>query len=261
MAKNPAFPFYAQDFLVDTMRWSRAMKGLHIDLLCESWINGGLENDKGFPVGLDADDKILWKKIRSKWTLLEGVWMNGKLEEIRAARLKFIGKQSEKGKKSAESRKNPVEPQSVFGSTVVEPLEREREKEDSFGIKEGVQGKPLQRELSDRQEIFELIFTDQKLIEELAMTHPDKDFQKAFNDCYLYFSNKPNPPNTLWAWREKLIGWIIRMTPEPKHGKSSTTNKHQQHTAGLADSYLKTYGSVLTGGPDGSGSGTDAKQN
>ena len=63
MARDPAFPFYAQDFLVDTIRWSRSMQGLHISLLAESWANGGLHDDNGAPAGLGSTDVDLWLKI------------------------------------------------------------------------------------------------------------------------------------------------------------------------------------------------------
>jgi hypothetical protein len=143
MAKDPTFPFYASDYLVDTLRWSRDMKSLHVDLLAESWINGPLMDEHGFPSGLTAVDQGLWLRINHKWKLVEGYWINEKLEEVRTARKNFIKRQSDKGKKSAESRASKVsdplkeeknnstesQPKINSGSTVVEPIEKENESE------------------------------------------------------------------------------------------------------------------------------------
>lgn len=136
MAKDPTFPFYAQDFLVDTIRWDRAMQGLHVCLLAESWANGGLKDDGGKPAGLGSTDVDLWLKIKHKWILETGEWKSAKLEEVRADRKAFRAKQSEKGKLSAEKRKTvkpqyqpDAQPKTNSGSTAVEPLEGESEKE------------------------------------------------------------------------------------------------------------------------------------
>lgn len=145
MAKNPAFPFYAQDYLVDTMRWSREMKSLHIDLLAESWVNGALVDNHGsttvqpsFPMGLNSQDQNTWMLIKDKWIFADGFWTNPKLETARKDREAYILKQSERGKKSALKRKKELN----RGSTVVQPIEREREeeKEDVFVLEGGAGG-------------------------------------------------------------------------------------------------------------------------
>jgi hypothetical protein len=128
MGKNPAFPFYANDYLVDTLRWSRGMKSLHVDLMAESWANGRLEDVDGFPKGLSASDKKLWTKIVHKWKLVDGLWINEKLESCRAERERFIEYQIEKGRKSADKRKANKQPEVNHGSTTVQPLEGEEEK-------------------------------------------------------------------------------------------------------------------------------------
>lgn len=144
MAKDPAFPFYASDFLTDTMRWTREMKSLHVDLLAESWLNGGLLNhgstvvqpdgqpnvNLDYPDGLTEADQKIWQRIKSKWYLQDGMWFNEKLETVREKRKIFLKRQSDKGKASAEARKNkPVskKEKSNRGSTGVEPIEKENE--------------------------------------------------------------------------------------------------------------------------------------
>lgn len=127
MASNPAFPFYANDYLVDTLRWSRGMKSLHVDLMAESWANGKLEDVDGFPKGLNSEDKKLWIKIVHKWKLIDGFWINEKIEKCRVDRQRFLEYQSEKGKKSAEKRKLLTQPKVNNGSTTVQLLEGEKE--------------------------------------------------------------------------------------------------------------------------------------
>lgn len=138
MAKDPAFPFYAQDYLVDTIRWSRGMQGLHVSLIAESWANGGLLDEGGQPAGLGSTDVELWLKIKHKWKLVDGMWINEKLEEVRAARNIFKEKQREKGILSGKKRtkvKPDTQPKTNNGSTVVEPLESENEKEIELKLK------------------------------------------------------------------------------------------------------------------------------
>lgn len=71
---------------------------------------------------------------------------------------------------------------------------------------------------------------------------PDKKYRR---DPATYLNNQ--------SWENELL-------TNGSERKSTSTNKHNQHTAGLANSFLKTYGSVLTGRQDGSGGGNDAPQ-
>lgn len=141
MAKDPTFPFYAQDYLVDTLRWSRAMQGLHVSLMAESWANGGLINENDMPSGLGSTDVELWLKIKYKWRLVDGYWISDKLEHVRAARNEFREKQRQKGILSGEKRKNKqttVQPKTNNGSTTVEPIESEKESEIEIKLKEAL---------------------------------------------------------------------------------------------------------------------------
>jgi hypothetical protein len=150
MAKNPAFPFYANDYLVDTLRWSRAMKSLHVDLLCESWANKELRDDNGAPEGLNAADRKIWTKIVQKWKLVDGIWINEKLEKCRIERQNFLNGQSIKGKKSADARKK-TQPEGNHGSTVVQPLEDEEESRD---LKIQKESKEIEIKLQELDEIY-----------------------------------------------------------------------------------------------------------
>lgn len=146
MAKDPAFSFYAQDFIIDTVQWTRAAKGLHCELLAIAWINGYIEADaNGAPVELDEDGLKLWRsRVFKKWILVDGKLYNNRLEETRETRKRFKNSQSEKGKESARKRATEKQPKDNPGSTTVqpsfpvEPLEEEYEKEKGFKDERGV---------------------------------------------------------------------------------------------------------------------------
>lgn len=147
MAKDPAFSFYAQDFILDTVQWTRAAKGLHCELLSIAWINGFIEADEnGAPVELDEDGLKLWRsRVSKKWVLEDGKLYNNRLELTRESRKKFKENQSEKGRKSAERRATEKQPNTNHGSTTVqpdspvEPFEREREYEKEIIDEVGVE--------------------------------------------------------------------------------------------------------------------------
>lgn len=123
MAKDPAFTWYAQDFIVDTIQWTRAMQGLHSYLLSVAWINRGLTPDgTGAPTGLTPDDLLIWCQIKAKWKLRDGVLVNDRLEETREKRRKFTESQSIKGKKAHLKKisATPVEPFVSVNEIVIE---------------------------------------------------------------------------------------------------------------------------------------------
>lgn len=140
MAKDPAFSFYAQDYLVDTFQWDRGSKSLHVDLLALSWINGFIEADPaGVPVGLSDEDKQLWHaRVKYKWDLNGGKLVNARLEDGRAKRKKFLSGQSDKGKKSAEKRTNK-QPESNHGSTTVQHGFNHLNTENEIEIENGIE--------------------------------------------------------------------------------------------------------------------------
>ena len=246
MAKDPSFPFYAQDYLVDTIRWSRAMQGLHISLMAESWANGPLVNDGGFPMGLGSTDVEIWLKIKSKWVLLENNWINPKLEEVRAARNVFRAKQSEKGLLSAERRRNgstrvkkESQPKTNNGSTVVEPLESESEIESEI---ENIKGVDLEKQLISSM--------DELYIDQLRPKwgHIDFDLQ------YQTFCDKVRGSPEKYQ-DHGTEGLRLAFQHQLRNAKTKThangfTNKHNQHIRDLATSFVETYGPALTGGKD-----------
>lgn len=104
MAKNPAFQFYANDFLADTAEWTNEEVGAYIRLLSLQWINGSITADiNRLPYGAEK----VWDNIGFKFVKSEnGRLINTKLEKIRQQKIQFIEKQRANGAKGGRP-KNP----------------------------------------------------------------------------------------------------------------------------------------------------------
>ena len=124
--KAPAFQFYADDFLAGTLEMSQEEVGQFIRLLCHQWNRGSI------PVETEKQQRLtggcVSVDVLVKFRLCEdGLLRNERLETVRSERDRFLQQQSEKGRKSAESRKlastavqPDTQPESNSGSTVVE---------------------------------------------------------------------------------------------------------------------------------------------
>jgi hypothetical protein len=246
MAKNPAFPFYANDYLVDTLRWSRGMKSLHVDLMCESWANGKLKDDSGYPEGLNSEDKKLWTKIAHKWILIDGIWINEKLEKCRSAREAFLKNQSDKGKKSAAVKKY-TQPKINHGSTTVQPLEDEKEKEN-FLLKLKEQEKKIEAVETTvellQPEILEVY--DELTRETLIMTYRDVDV----DDQWLKFQSKVrgSPGHYANHGLEGLrLAFNKHLQTAPKKNGTSKTGQRSDAVNARREAFARKHGTG-TGG-------------
>lgn len=98
MAKDPAYPMYAQDFDMDTASWPVTAVGIHVRLLNYSWINGPLPDDTealSRIVRLDHGNfRKLWIRIvTGKWTKTEEGLVNSRMELEREKRRSFVESQ------------------------------------------------------------------------------------------------------------------------------------------------------------------------
>jgi hypothetical protein len=235
MAKDPAFPFYAQDYLVDTLRWSRSMQGLHVSLMAESWANDGLVDENGMPEGLGSTDVQLWLKIKHKWTLTDGRWRNNKIEEVRADRIAFREKQREKGILSGKKRnKKSTEPEPKMnrGSTMVEPIESEDERE---GVELKLKGA-----------------LDEIYLEKQSMNWAHVDFMFEYRS----FCEKVRGSPAHYANHDtggiRLAFQSQLRNAKPIVKKNGTSNnKQQQHSRKLAETVAETYRDVFDGRSNG----------
>lgn len=227
MAKDPAFTWYAQDFIVDTIQWTRAMQGLHCYLLSVAWINRGLTVDAtGTPTGLVPEDVEIWNRIKHKWKLSGSVLVNARQEETREKRKNFISSQSAKGKASADKRKK---------ATRVEPFERENvnevEKEKEFDNYIEWTNQILDRNC----EPFQVQMMNEHIPESPNIDHWVRD-HLGLLDRY------PNmrPPN-----QQRFVGSVMKHVRENYKKNIQTNgaaNKNIEHFRGLVKGFAERHG-------------------
>lgn len=73
-------------------------------------------------------------------------------------------------------------------------------------------GKEIKERKGDKGKIETEIFSDQQFMELIKMTHKDKDFKQAWNECWLHHSQQDREFHT-WEWRQKLSTWLGNMKP------------------------------------------------
>ncbi|MFD2600772.1 hypothetical protein [Flavobacterium suzhouense] len=148
--KDPAFPFYAQDFIVGTMHMTFEEMGAFIKLLAYQWVNLGIpKNRLGFILG--SGWETVWASISDKFIEEDGILYNKRIEEERDKRKAFKLKQAENGKKGGRPKKNqpsdykPNKTSKTIGKnptkTQKNPLENESEYENKSVIDNRKEGK------------------------------------------------------------------------------------------------------------------------
>lgn len=140
--KDPAFPFYAQDFLTGVMHFSMEERGMYITLLAYQWAHGKIPKKRlGFILGSDWVNA--WVAVGEKFIDVDEDFVaNLRLEEEREKRARFKEKQVENGKRGGRKPKvNPNESQTQSQTyTQIKPLEDENEYEDEKEYEEGKEG-------------------------------------------------------------------------------------------------------------------------
>jgi uncharacterized protein YdaU (DUF1376 family) len=113
----PAFQLYAGDWLSSTLGMPREIKGLYIDLLCWSWLNGPLPDDPAWRFRMIGGSKIaaaaLWKTMRRHWKKTAHGWINPRLERQRAIQEAW----SIRGKTAAAARWRNAQASPMHAST------------------------------------------------------------------------------------------------------------------------------------------------
>lgn len=250
MAKNPAFPFYANDYLVDTLRWSRGMKSLHIDLMAESWSNKVIQDDGGYPKGLSSEDRLLWDDIKHKWVLTDGVWSNPKLEESRAERKRFLERQGKNGQKGGRpSKYKPTDnPRVSSGLSKTKPKrnplegEEEREEEDQ-NKKEQAESLELWTRIAIEGNDYVL----QKM-ERMDAGKTGVPWPPGFDRTKAILDHQDLARRYKWTFddqqdfRHSLLKVLRDSKKSHSNGAIKSTSKKQQHTAELVAAHTRKYG-------------------
>jgi uncharacterized protein YdaU (DUF1376 family) len=213
MAKDPAFLFYPGDFNTGTQFFSDEQTGKYIRLLMAQHQHGHLPEKHMLIICKSYDKDVFSKFVKDS----DGNWYNERLEIEIIKRKNYVESRSKnkegktKGKIMCESYDNHME-----------NINRNKDI-NGIGIKEEVQEKPQTQE-----EIKALVFAEPNFIRNLKDSHPGKDYERAWAECYAYHSNRPNPPNQLWVWRQKVLTWLSNMKTEPAHTKPVKKKSYQE---------------------------------
>lgn len=102
MAKDPAFLFYSQDFIVGVQTMPFEDRGKYITILCQMHQQGRLDEETiRFLVGSVSDKLRLKFKVDEK-----GLWYNERLESETARRNHFTETRRNNGNKGGRPKKN-----------------------------------------------------------------------------------------------------------------------------------------------------------
>lgn len=109
--KSPAFQFYARDFLTGVATMSLAERGAYISLLAHQWDSGAVPasaKERARILGCSAaEERRVWAVLVSKFTYINEVFLNERLEEEREKQAEYRRRQSDRGKASAATRRQP----------------------------------------------------------------------------------------------------------------------------------------------------------
>lgn len=122
--KPPAFQFYPSDFLASTAEMSAEEVGVHIRLLCNQWLRGGLPNDDErlrSMAGQCLPSSVAYAKSRYK-VCSDGMIRHQRMEEERMKQDNYRKKQAEYGKKRWDNEATLNQPSKVANGSPVATL-------------------------------------------------------------------------------------------------------------------------------------------
>jgi uncharacterized protein YdaU (DUF1376 family) len=188
MAKDPAFLFYPGDWLGGTMGMTFEEKGAYLELLLFQFNNGKFELAQAKQV-LSICSASVFEKVVQKFDTDGKMYWKQKLHDEIERRKKF----TQSRRNNAKSNKSQKKTKEAYAQHM------ETETETIISL--------------NKESIKSSIFSDQKFIDDLKRLHKGKDLKDAFEQCWIYYSLKPNPPEELWEWRQKLSSWLIYYKP------------------------------------------------
>lgn len=227
--KDPAFLFYPGDASEDTQFMNRLERGCYFDILKAQ------KKFRRFNISLIK--KVLGNDFQTCWPAIESVlrkdgefYFIGWADDAIENRAAHAEKQKKRIKDYWEKKKqSEAIPEPIQNNTTEQPyqtrgntLENEIANEDGNEIvieSKGVQGEKRKGKL----EIFEEIFTDELFVNDLSRMYPRKNLQEAFEQCWLWHTQKPSPPVEGWEWRQKLSTWLNNK--QNGQGKSTHDSK------------------------------------
>lgn len=181
MAKDPAFLFYPGDFNTGTQFFTDEQVGKYMRLLMAQHQHGHLSENHVLIICKSYDKDVMNKFVKDP----DGLWYNERLENE-------IVKRRNYSKSRSENR--------VGKNNISSTHDNHMENENRIISVESIK--------LNRAEIENEIFEDERFIADLNHAHPGKNIKKAWKECFMHHSQKPNPPQLSWQWRQKLNSWL-----------------------------------------------------
>ena len=236
--KSPAFPLYAQDFLLGTMFMDFADIGRYIKLLAFQWDKLKIPKNKlGLLVGLYWDD--FSPDLREKFIEKDDFIFNERLEEIREQKNKFHDKQSVNGLKGGrpKANNNPNKTQTITqNQTQKNPLEEEEEiekeiEENDLPFKEEVVHRNDPKSLNWRENFelykqslssaFQELTNDTEFILQQEELNPRVDIRLSLKKSVVNFWGTQAGWLTMKTKPYEMIDWVVTLS----NSISQPTNK------------------------------------
>jgi uncharacterized protein YdaU (DUF1376 family) len=141
--KSPAFSFYAKDFLTGTFTMSLQEVGAYVRLLAYQWDAGAVPSEpheRARIMGCSkAQEKDLWKRVGPKFALVDGVYLNERLEDERlkqAERRRRLSDNGKLGGRPEKANEKLDESKSFSETEATEKLNERLPSSSSFAIAE-----------------------------------------------------------------------------------------------------------------------------
>jgi uncharacterized protein YdaU (DUF1376 family) len=262
--KQPYIPFYTGDHIKDTRALTLEAKGAWMDLVLFMWINesrGILEGnmaDFARMVGTSEThfvavlNELCRKNICDVYGDQTKIFKIACRRMVREAEISDIRRDAVNNRYK-EATNEPTKPHTKSLQNPDNDNEDDNESGFKYELKESAKKSETftvdvpQGTIHElKAEIFEGIFSDQRFVTDLQCVHPGKDLKQAWEECWIYHSQKPSPPEQLWEWKQKLSSWLtIKRKDNAK--QSTTGNRNTDHIAGLAADHARRYGADGTG--------------
>ena len=221
MAKDPAFLFYYQDFLVGTTFMTLEEKGAYITLLCHLADKGSLPEEQI----LKVVPLTIWHAIKSKFKKDDKGFFNERLNEEVSKRKGFC--QSRRDNRMSNIRQTSVV---TSEGRMENEIVIEDEDVNSKGVKgcgeKGKKGQTIEERIASVRAVFE----DKDFMDKVRKACPSVDFDKERAKMESWITANPKQSNKT-NWKRFMNNWLCA-EQEKLDEKGEKSGRCIEHTQG-----------------------------
>jgi hypothetical protein len=216
MAKQPYIPLYTGDYLKDTRILPLDARGAWVDIMIFMWES----KEKGTITGTMDEFALMLGCSLKKANAIIGLLHEKNICDyalLPTGHIKLSSRRMIRDAVISALRKKAGD---LGGNPIL--VNQNSTKQKKFGYpnsdndNESASGCLDLNKKESQQKIADMIFSDEKFVEDLRSAHREKDLRQAFSECYIHHSNGPSPPTELWQWRQKLNTWLTIKPEERK---------------------------------------------